>query len=110
MTKTTTLHVHYVFLYISLQSLHNYDVKWPTFKSVWEGERQGDQFYHLCHNLGAVPSLQLQTKFPSFKFWAPWNDREKKWNYAESIFQRRFQGRRPCRIVRSLLSNNDGDG
>ena len=25
--KTTTLHVHHAFLYISLPSLHNYDVK-----------------------------------------------------------------------------------
>ena len=27
MSKTTTLHVHHAFLYISLPSLHNYDVK-----------------------------------------------------------------------------------
>ena len=27
MSKTTTLHVHYALLYISLLSLHNYDVK-----------------------------------------------------------------------------------
>ena len=27
MSKTTILHVHHAFLYISLQSLHNYDVK-----------------------------------------------------------------------------------
>ena len=32
MSKTTTLHVHHAFLYISLQSLHNYDMKWPNFK------------------------------------------------------------------------------
>ena len=59
-------------------------------------ERQGDKFYHLCQHLGAVPSLQLQPKFP-------WNNREKKWKDAESISQRRFHGRRRCRIVRSLL-------
>ena len=68
MSKTTTLHVHHPFLYVSLQSLHNYDVKWPNFKFTWERERQGDKFYHLCLNSGAVdPSLQLQTKFSSFK-------------------------------------------
>ena len=69
MSKTTTLHVHHAFLYISLQSLHNYDVKWPDFKFTRERERelQGDKFFHLCQNLGAVPSIQLQTKFPSFK-------------------------------------------
>ena len=27
MSKTTTLHVRHAFLHISLQSLHNYDVK-----------------------------------------------------------------------------------
>ena len=27
MSETTTLHVHHAFLYISLQSLHNYAVK-----------------------------------------------------------------------------------
>ena len=67
MSKTTTLHVHHAFLYISLLSLHNYDVKWPNFKFTWEQERQGDKFYHLCMNSGAVPSLQLQSKFPLFK-------------------------------------------
>ena len=29
--KTTTLHVHHAFLYISLPSLHDYDVKMPNF-------------------------------------------------------------------------------
>ena len=32
MSKRTTLHVHHAFLYISLQSLHNCDVKLPNFK------------------------------------------------------------------------------
>ena len=65
--KTTTLHVHHAFLYISLLSLHNYDVKWPNFKITWVRERQGDKFYHLCLISGAVPSRQLQPKFPSYK-------------------------------------------
>ena len=30
-TKTTILHVHHPFLYISLPSLHEYDVKMPNF-------------------------------------------------------------------------------
>ena len=48
-----------------LPSLHNYQVKWPNFKFTLE--RQGDKFYHLCPNLSAFPSLQLQPKCPSFK-------------------------------------------
>ena len=31
MNKTTTLHVHHGFLYISLPSLQNYEVKYPNF-------------------------------------------------------------------------------
>ena len=67
MNKTTILHVHHAFFYISLLSLHNYDVKLPNIKFTWERERQGDKFYHLCPNLSAFSSLQLQPKFPSFK-------------------------------------------
>ena len=67
MSKTTTLHVRPAFLYISLPSLHNYDVKWPNFKFTWERERQGDKFYYLGPNLSAFPSLPLQLKSPSFK-------------------------------------------
>ena len=66
-SKTTTLHVHHAFLYTSLPSLHDYDVKWPHFKFTWERERQADKFYHLCPNLSAFPPLQLQPKSPSFK-------------------------------------------
>ena len=38
--KTTTLNVHHAFLYISLLSLHNYDVKMPNFTICqgWEHE------------------------------------------------------------------------
>ena len=37
--KTTTLHVHHAFLYISLPSLHDYDVKMPDCKS-YGGRKQ----------------------------------------------------------------------
>ena len=67
MSKTTTLHVHHAFLYISLLSLHNNDVNLTNFKFTSERERKDDKFYHLCLNSGAVPSLQLQPKFSSFK-------------------------------------------
>ena len=56
-SKTSTLHGHHVFWFISLPSLHNYDVKWSNYKLTVKRERQGDKFYHLCLNSGAVPSL-----------------------------------------------------
>ena len=37
MSQTTTLHVRHAFLYISLSSLHNYDVKWPILRSLENG-------------------------------------------------------------------------
>ena len=37
--KTTTLHVHHAFLYISWPSLHNYDVKMPNCK-IYGGRKQ----------------------------------------------------------------------
>ena len=38
-TKTTILHVHHAFLYISLPSLHDYDVKMPNF-TFYRGSTQ----------------------------------------------------------------------
>ena len=67
MMKTTTLPLQHAFLYISLLSLHNYDVKWPNFKSTWEGERQGNKFFSLPLKSDAVPSRQIQPNFPTFK-------------------------------------------
>ena len=37
--KTTTLHVHLAFLYISLPSLHDYDAKMPNCK-FYGGRKQ----------------------------------------------------------------------
>ena len=63
-------------------------------------------------------SLLFSSKLNSLLLsnWAPWNNREKKWKDAKSIFRRRFHGRRRCRIVRSILahrrahSNDPRDG
>ena len=40
LNKTTSLHVHRAFLYISLLLLHDYDVKMPSFTSYIEDEKQ----------------------------------------------------------------------
>ena len=95
-SKTTTLHMHHAFLYIIVvPSLHDYDVKWPNFKTFLRTGRQGDIFYDLCLNSGVASSLQLQHKFPL-------KNRKMVWKHAESVFQGRFHGRRRCQMVRSL--------
>ena len=44
MTRTT-LHVHHAFLYISLSSLHDYDVKVPNFTFSRGGEHRTTTFF-----------------------------------------------------------------
>ena len=48
-SKTTTLHVHYTFLYISLLLFHDYDVKIPGF--TFYG---GPEIFFLFLNLDMV--------------------------------------------------------
>ena len=95
--------MHHDFLYVSLSSLHDYDLKWPNFKFFWGRERQGDKFYHLCLNSGAAPLFSSNINSLLFSNWSTWDNREMVWKHAESFFQRPVNGRRRCRIVRSLL-------
>ena len=59
--QNKALHLYHAFLYISLPFPHN------QAKFTWEQQQQGDKFYHVFLEAGAVPSLQLQPKFPTFK-------------------------------------------
>ena len=45
-SKTTILHVHHAFLYISLPSLHDYDVKMPNFP-MYRGSTQATTKFPL---------------------------------------------------------------
>ena len=45
-SKTTILHVHHAFLYISLSSLHDYDVKMPNF-TMYRGSTQATTKFPL---------------------------------------------------------------
>ena len=45
-SKTTILRVHHAFLYISLPSLHNYDVKMPNF-TMYRGSTQATTKFAL---------------------------------------------------------------
>ena len=46
-SKTTILHVHHAFLYISLLSLHDYDVKMPNFTLTEEVHKRRRNFLSL---------------------------------------------------------------
>ena len=45
-SKTTILHVYHAFLYISLPSLHDYDVKMPNY-TVYRGSTQATTKFPL---------------------------------------------------------------
>ena len=108
--KTTTLHVHHAFLYISLQSLHNNDEKWPKFESL-PGNGNSKAINSTVSVWIRARSLLFSSNPKSLLLinWALNKDnREKKWKDANSIFQWRFHGRLRCRSVRSLLATQDG--
>ena len=44
-SKTTTLHVHHTFLYISFPFLHDYDVKMPKFTFYGRRKQATMKFY-----------------------------------------------------------------
>ena len=90
MSKTTTLHVHHAFLYSSLLSLHNYDVKWPNFNFTWERERKA--INSTISVWTRVRSL-LFSSIPNSLLLSSWvheDNREKKWKDAKSIFSKDF--------------------
>ena len=95
---------NHAFLYISLQSLHNYTWNDQILSLIGNGNEKA-----INSTISArtwVRSLLFSSNPNSLLLsnWAPWNNREKKWKDAKSIFQRRFHGRRRCRIVRSLIT------
>ena len=55
------------FLYISLPSLHNYNVTW-NFELTWEREPQSDKFYFLYLKSDAVSPLQFQPNASPFQW------------------------------------------
>ena len=54
LSKTTTFHVHHAFLYISLASLQDYDVKPPNFTFCGEREHKTTIFFFLFLNFNTV--------------------------------------------------------
>ena len=65
-SKTTTLHVHHVFLYISLPSLLNYNVKLFNFTFNRGREQKTTQLSFCFSELWCSP-LEFNSKIP--KYW-----------------------------------------
>ena len=54
LSKITTLHVHHAFLYISLLSLHDYDMKMPYF-TLYGGRKQATTNFFSLSKLECGP-------------------------------------------------------
>ena len=71
--KTTTLHVHHAFLYFSLPSLHDYNVKMPNYG----GRKQGTTNSFSLSKVECAPqeinSTEIRLHLP---FSANWNKRD----------------------------------
>ena len=57
LSKTTSLHVHHAFLYISLPLLHDYDVKMPSFTFYGGRKTSDDKLFFLFLNLSAPKEI-----------------------------------------------------
>ena len=64
--QNKTLHVHHAFLHISLPSLHDYDVKLPSFSFNEGRERQDKYFLFLFLNCDTVAESTPE-EFPTIK-------------------------------------------
>ena len=65
-SKTTTLHVHHAFLYISFLFLHDYDVKMPNF-TFYGGRKQATtKLYFSFWAWPWILEIQLQEGSPTF--------------------------------------------
>ena len=102
-TKTTILHVHHAFLYISLPSLHDYDVKMPNF-TLYRGSTQATTKFPLsfCTWLWYL-EFNFRMVRLHLKKLVTWSNRNKDWKKTNPLFQRRFLCRRCPWILRSLF-------
>ena len=74
--KTTTLHVHHAFLYISLPSLHDYDVKMPNCKFTEDVNKRRRISFSLSKvecGPEEINSTEIRLHLP---FSANWNKRD----------------------------------
>ena len=65
-SKTIMLHVHHAFLYISLPSLHDYDVKLTNFAFCGGREKNSTTFFFFSWLLIESFRIQLPKSLPIF--------------------------------------------
>ena len=95
--QTTTLHVYHAFLYISLPSLHYYDVT------------QDHDFLFLLLNFYTIfKNWSPEKNYQHLTNWTRWNKRDKVKSSATSLLEWRFRIRRRRCCLSSLLPHLSG--
>ena len=84
--------MHHAFLYISLPSLHDYNVKVPNFTFCRGHENKTTINFSLLPNLNTV--FYTRKICQHLTNWTSWNKRDKIWSSAKSLFKWRFRSRR----------------
>ena len=95
--KTTTLHVHNAFLYISLLSLLDHDVKLSNF-TFSRGSHQTTIFWCFFKRRYSHSEFNSE-KIQHLTNWMTWNKKNEFWNSVNSLFKRSFRYRRRRRIT-----------
>ena len=90
--------MHHAFLYISLPSVHDYDVKLSNFTFFGGREHKTTSFFFFSWTLMQYFRIQLQKNLPTFD---EMND--KVWSSETSLFKWRIRGRRRRCCLSSLL-------
>ena len=102
--KTTTLHVHHAFLYISLPSLHYYDVKMPNCK-FYGGRIQATTTSFSLSKLECLHqefnSREIRLHLRSA---ANWSKRNKVWKKGEFILKATFSLPFPSSMLKLLIA------
>ena len=98
------MHAKQAFLYISLPSLHDYDVKLPSsispfVEDVDTGQRPSFSFPELQFSLLKFNCWKLCQHLTN---WTIWNKRDKVWSSANSLFKWSFRNRRRRWCLSSL--------
>ena len=84
--------MHHAFLYISLPSLQDYNVKMPNFTFCRGHENKTTINFSLLPNLNTV--FYTRKICQHLTNWTRLNKRDKIWSSANSLFKWRFRSRR----------------
>ena len=95
--------MHHAFLYISLPSLRDYDGKMPNFTFHRGRNQPTAKFSFSFWTWMWFLRIRLKKRALAFDKLTSSSDHDRDWQNANSLFKRRFRGRRRRGILNSLL-------